>query len=160
MAMADGSNITLMTMCLVLEGDKVLLIERPPEKGFPGYIGAGGKVDFPESIAEGAIREVKEETGLTVTRLIYKGLDEFTDLSEGSRYMVFNYIAVEFEGELLENPPEGKLKWVPVAEALKLPMQGWFRERFPLFFEDGTFEVHKRWDGVQEEALEESIRKL
>ncbi|TAA72375.1 8-oxo-dGTP diphosphatase [Planococcus salinarum] len=158
--MAESSKITLMTMCLVLDGDKVLLIERPPEKGFPGYIGAGGKVDYPESIAEGAIREVKEETGLTVTKLIYKGLDEFTDLSENLRYMVFNYTAAEFEGELLENPPEGKLKWVPVAEALELPMQGWFRERFPLFFEEGTFEVHKRWDGVQKDALKESIRKL
>lgn len=160
MGMAEGSNITLMTMCLVVQEGKVLLIERPPEKGFPGFIGAGGKVDYPESIAEGAIREVKEETGLTVTKLIYKGLDEFTDLSDNLRYMVFNYMAVEFEGELLENPPEGKLKWVPIEEALALPMQDWFRERFPLFFGEGTFEVHKRWDGVQEKALQESVRKL
>lgn len=158
--MADGGKIALMTMCLVLDGDKVLLIERPPEKGFPGFIGAGGKVDFPESITEGAIREVKEETGLSVTKLIYKGLDEFTDLSENLRYMVFNYIAEEFEGELLGNPPEGKLKWVPIKEALELPMQDWFRERFPLFFEEGTFEVHKQWDGVEESALKESVRKL
>lgn len=160
MGMAEGSNITLMTMCLVVQEGKVLLIERPPEKGFPGFIGAGGKVDYPESIAEGAIREVKEETGLTVTKLIYKGLDEFTDLSDNLRYMVFNYVAVEFEGELLEDPPEGKLKWVPIEEALALPMQDWFRERFPLFFGEGTFEVHKRWDGVQEKALQESVRKL
>lgn len=160
MGMAEGSNITLMTMCLVVQEGKVLLIERPPEKGFPGFIGAGGKVEYPESIAEGAIREVKEETGLTVTKLIYKGLDEFTDLSDNLRYMVFNYVAVEFEGELLEDPPEGKLKWVPIEEALALPMQDWFRERFPLFFGEGTFEVHKRWDGVQEKALQESVRKL
>lgn len=158
--MAEKSNITLMTMCLVVQDDKVLLIERPPEKGFPGFIGAGGKVDYPESIAEGAIREVKEETGLTVTKLIYKGLDEFTDLSCNLRYMVFNYVAVEFEGELLEDPPEGNLKWVPIEEVPALPMQDWFRERFPLFFEEGTFEVHKRWDGVQEKAFQESVRKL
>ncbi|WP_203333444.1 8-oxo-dGTP diphosphatase [Planococcus beigongshangi] len=158
--MAEGSNVTLMTMCLVVQEGKVLLIERPPEKGFPGFIGAGGKVDYPESIAEGAIREVKEETGLTVTKLVYKGLDEFTDLSDNLRYMVFNYVAEEFEGELLEDPPEGKLKWVPIEGALDLPMQDWFRERFPLFFEEGTFEVHKRWDGVQEKALQESVRKL
>ncbi len=160
MGMAEGSNVTLMTMCLVVQEGKVLLIERPPEKGFPGFIGAGGKVDYPESIAEGAIREVKEETGLTVTKLVYKGLDEFTDLSDNLRYMVFNYVAEEFEGELLEDPPEGKLKWVPIEGALDLPMQDWFRERFPLFFEEGTFEVHKRWDGVQEKALQESVRKL
>src|SRR5690606_24088627 len=129
--MNESPKVTLMTMCLVVDGDQVLLIDRPPEKGFPGFIGPGGKVDYPESIAEGAIREVKEETGLTVTKLIYKGLDEFTDLSENLRYMVFNYIATEFEGELVENPPEGELKWVPIGEAMELPMQNWFRERFP-----------------------------
>ena len=38
--------------------DKVLLINRPDKLGFPGYLGPGGKVEFPESISEGAVREV------------------------------------------------------------------------------------------------------
>jgi 8-oxo-dGTP diphosphatase len=75
--------------------------------GFPGYIAPGGKVDFPESIVNGAIREVREETGLIVKDIVYKGLEEFCDPSKQLRYMVFNYLATSFEGELLENPPEG-----------------------------------------------------
>lgn len=51
-------KVDLYTMCLVQDGDKVLLLNRPSKKGFPGYIGAGGKVDLPESLTEGAIREV------------------------------------------------------------------------------------------------------
>ena len=33
------------------------------------------------------------------------------------------------------NPPEGELLWVSIDTALNLPMQDWFKERFPLFFE-------------------------
>lgn len=92
-------KVDMFTMCLVQDGDKVLLINRPSERGFPGYIAAGGKVDFPESLTEGAIREVREETGLMVKELIYKGLAEFVDPQQNYRYMVFNYLAKSFEGE-------------------------------------------------------------
>lgn len=132
----------LLTVCMIQSGDEVLLIKRPSKKGFPGYIAPGGKVDFPESLTEGAIREVREETGLTVKNIIYKGLDEYVSTKENVRYMVFNYIATEFEGECTDNPPEGELHWVRIDDALNLPMQDWFKRRFPLFFKPGTFEIH------------------
>lgn len=56
----------LYTMCLVQDKDNILLINRPDKLGFPGYLGPGGKVDFPESITEGAVREIREETELIV----------------------------------------------------------------------------------------------
>jgi 8-oxo-dGTP diphosphatase len=150
----------MYTMCLVQDGDRVLLVNRPSEKGFPGYIGPGGKIDFPESPTDGAIREVLEETGLTVTRLVYKGMAEHVEPQTNYRYMVFNYVATAYEGTLLQNPPEGELLWVPISEALNLPMQPWFKERFPLFFEEGTFEIHAVWDGESKQTLEKTIKKL
>lgn len=147
-------------MCLVQDGDRVLLLNRPDKKGFPGYIGPGGKVDFPESLTEGAIREVREETGLRITGLQYKGLDEYVDPKRNYRYMVFNYLATSFEGELLENPPEGELLWVPIREAMDLPMQSWFKRRFPLFFEPGTFEIFEEWDEEQQRTIREKITRL
>lgn len=59
-------NCKILTMCMIQDGNNILLLNRPIEKGFPGYIAPGGKVDFPESIVGGAIREVREETGLIV----------------------------------------------------------------------------------------------
>ncbi|OPA81236.1 DNA mismatch repair protein MutT [Paenibacillus selenitireducens] len=153
-------EVALYTMCIVRDGDRVLLINRPSKRGFPGYIGPGGKVDFPESLSEGAAREVYEETGLIVKDLIYKGLDEFVDPDKNFRYMVFNYVATSFEGELLEHPPEGELLWVPIQEALDLPMQPWFKRRFPLFFEEGTFEIFEEWDQEHQVTHKEYVRKL
>ncbi len=146
-------KIDLYTMCIVQDKDKVLLLNRPSKLGFPGFLGAGGKVDFPESLTEGAIREVREETGLIVSNLVYKGLDEYVDTEKNYRYMVFNYLAQSFEGELLSNPPEGELLWVSINEALNLPMQPWFKRRFPLYFKEGTFEIYEVWDEENQVTL-------
>ncbi|GBF78520.1 7,8-dihydro-8-oxoguanine triphosphatase [Paenibacillus sp. 598K] len=143
---------------MVQNGSQVLLINRPDHLGFPGFIAPGGKVDFPESIVNGAIREVREETGLIVKDIVYKGLDEFCEPDQGLRYMVFNYLATSFEGELLDHPPEGDLVWVEIEEALKLPMQDWFKRRFPLFFQQGTFEMSFVWSEKRNETIEETIK--
>lgn len=153
----QAKTVQIYTMCMVYDeqNDRVLLVKRPNAKGFPGYIAPGGKVDFPESIVDGAIREVYEETGIQVEALQYKGLAGFSEVGEQLRYMVFNYLATSFSGELLANPPEGELLWVPRHEALSLPMQPWFKERFPLFFAEGTFEYHSIWDKQQDHVLQE-----
>ncbi|MHA7580629.1 NUDIX domain-containing protein [Paenibacillus vandeheii] len=149
----------ILTMCMVWDkqNDQVLLMNRPDRKGFPGYIAPGGKVDFPESIVDGAVREVKEETGLVVKEITYKGLDEFCDPEQGLRYMVFNYLATSFEGELLSEPPEGELLWVSLGQTLELPMQDWFAERFPRFFQAGTFERSVIWEKSTGRTLKETF---
>jgi 8-oxo-dGTP diphosphatase len=149
----------LYTMCMVQNGDKVLLIKRPDSRGFPGFIAPGGKVDFPESLVDGACREVEEETGLSVSNLVFKGIDEYVNPQKNVRYMVFNYWTNTFKGELLLDPPEGELVWVSINDALDLPMQEWFKERFPLFFEDGTFEIQRVWDDHQNKQVELSLLK-
>ena len=152
-------DIKLYTMCIVQnEKNEILLLNRPDNRGFPGYIGPGGKVDFPESLTEGAIREVREETGLQVTNLEYKGLDEHVDPKENERYMVFNYLTKTYEGELLESPPEGELRWVSIEEAMELPMQWWFKRRLPLFFKPETFEIYSKYDSELKQVLELSVK--
>ncbi|WP_339169300.1 8-oxo-dGTP diphosphatase [Paenibacillus sp. FSL R5-0341] len=154
-----NTRIEILTMCMVWDkmNDQVLLMNRPDRKGFPGYIAPGGKVDFPESIVDGAVREVLEETGLAVNEITYKGLDEFCDPEQGLRYMVFNYLATSFEGQLLQDPPEGELLWVPMKQVFDLPMQDWFAERIPRFFQAGTFERSVIWEKSYGRTLQETF---
>src|SRR5690625_6348081 len=89
----EMTKIDLYTMCIVQDEDQVLLVNRPRKLGFPGYLGAGGKVDFPESLTEGVLLEVWGEPGLKVKDLVFKVITDVVILKKNIRYMFFNNIA-------------------------------------------------------------------
>ena len=156
--MNEQVNYKIWTVCMIQNGENVLLLDRQ-HGNFQGFIPPGGKVDFPESIVDSAIREVKEETGLEVRNLVYKGLYEYVNPIAKDRYMVFNYLTKDFKGELLKDAPEGRPIWVNKNEALDLPMQESIRRRFPLFFEEGTFEIQVEWDNERDQENKVTVKK-
>ena len=131
----------IYNMVMVHNEDQVLLLDRQHDD-FSGFIPPGGKVDFPESLTASAIREVKEETGLDVWNLEYKGVQHYVNEEQNVRYLIFYYVTDSFTGTLLTDSREGNPTWFQKSEAMELPMQDVVRTVFPLFFQEGTFELY------------------
>jgi 8-oxo-dGTP diphosphatase len=106
--MARTENVELTVLCLIYDGDRILLQNRA-KKDWQGYTLPGGHVEPGESIVDAVIREMKEETGLTIPNPKLCGLKQFP--IEGGRYLVFLFKAEEYSGELLSSA-EGKMEWV------------------------------------------------
>ena len=85
------------------------------------WIGVGGKLKPCEAPDECLLREVKEETGLTLTEYAFKGIITFvSDRWEDEQ--MFLYEATGYEGELITDCPEGELKWIPAGQIMDLPL--------------------------------------
>lgn len=101
-------SIELTVLCLVHRGGELLLQNRV-KADWHGYAIPGGHVEPGESIVDAVIREMKEETGLTVLRPKLCGVKQFP--IDGGRYLVLLFETEEFTGEL-RSSDEGEMKWV------------------------------------------------
>ena len=72
-----------------------------------------------EPVVDSVIREMKEETGLTIESPRLCGLKEWIN-DDGSRYLVFLFTADKFTGTLTSSS-EGRVFWVEQDELLRLP---------------------------------------
>ena len=85
------------------------------------WIGVGGKFEEGESPFDCARREIKEETGLTVKNLSYRGIVTFVSDLYGTEYMHL-FTATEYDGEIDYDCNEGKLEWVKKEDINSLPI--------------------------------------
>lgn len=107
--------VELTNLCMIKDGDKYLLQNRV-KKDWQGYTFPGGHVEPGESIVQSVIREVKEETGLTLKNPHLVGVKQFW--VESGRYIVFLFSAAKFTGEL-RSSHEGEVGWFTKEEMKK-----------------------------------------
>ena len=114
----------LATLCYVKQNGSTLMIhrnKRPGDIHAGKWNGLGGKFEAGESPEDCVIREVREESGLTVRAPRLHGLLTFVNF-KGNDWYVFVYTANDFEGELAADVAEGGLAWIPDDETLRLPL--------------------------------------
>ena len=117
--MERTEDVILTNMCMIQSGTKVL-VEEKVGKDAGGVTFPGGHVEAHEPIVDAVIREMKEETGLTVEHPQLCGVKDWIN-EDGSRYLVFLFRADRFHGELALSD-EGRVYWVEKDEVLKT---GW-----------------------------------
>ena len=122
--MSRATSTVLTNLCLVEDpkNGKVVLQYRSPEryKKWSGYAFPGGHILEGESIAESVIREVYEETGLTIADPKLVAVKDWS-LDDGGRYIVFCYKATKFTGQL-RSSEEGEVSWVKKDQLEKLDL--------------------------------------
>lgn len=139
------SQVELTNMCMIVnrKQNKVLVQERI--KSWKGICFPGGHVEPGEGILASTIREIKEETGLTVSNLRPCGLVHWYNEDTGERYFVFNFKTETFSGELLTESNEGRNFWVSLDELETMTLSPGLRERLPMFLEESFSEAFGLW---------------
>lgn len=111
----------LTTLCYIEKNDSYLMLHRVKKKkdiNKDKWIGVGGHFEINETPEECLIREVKEETGLTLLSYELRGIVTFILDNNETEYM-FLYTSKEIKGEICKCD-EGELKWIKKSQIYSL----------------------------------------
>ena len=106
--MHKTENVELTVLCLLEDGDKVLLQNRVKDD-WKGYALPGGHVEPGEMFVDAVIREMQEETGLEIRNPRLVGVKQFP--IEDGRYVVLLFKATQWSGTL-KSSDEGTMEWL------------------------------------------------
>ncbi|MCR5588884.1 MAG: 8-oxo-dGTP diphosphatase [Bacteroidales bacterium] len=103
------------TLCYIDNGDSYLMLHRVKKANDASHgkwIGVGGKCEVDESPDECMLREVREETGLAITKWHYRGIVTFISDTWPNEYMHI-FTATAWAGEPdMSIDDEGTLAWI------------------------------------------------
>ena len=138
---APRAKTIAATLCYVRSGGRTLMLHRNKKEGdvhLGKWNGLGGKMDPGESPEDCVVREVREESGLTVFDARLRGVLTFPAFRDGEDWLVFAYTATRFDGEVGECA-EGTLEWIEDAKILSLPLWEGDRVFLPWLSQDRFF---------------------
>jgi 8-oxo-dGTP diphosphatase len=141
--MAASENATLTALCMIYDGNKILLQDRLKED-WRGLTFPGGHVEEKESFVKAIIREIMEETGLTIQNPQICGIKQF-EADDGGRYVVLLFKANQFSGQLTSSE-EGKMVWVDRNDLEKLPVAKGFFDTLKIYDDTNLMELIYEYD--------------
>ena len=146
------------TLChLEQDGCYLMLhrVKKEHDENHDKWVGIGGKFEPGESPEDCAVREVREETGLTMKSWAYRGIVTFVSDEWGTEYMHLFHSA-DFEGSV-KDCDEGVLEWVDKRALYDLPIWEGDKIFLRLLDEDRPFfslKLRYRGDRLMEAVLD------
>lgn len=132
--------MTLTTLCYIKKDDKTLMLHRVKKQNdiHEGkWNGLGGHIEKGETPEECIIREVYEESNLTIKNPLLRGILTFPLFDDFEDEYTFLFTATDFKGEIIDSP-EGNLEWIEDSKVLDLNLWEGDKE-FLKWLEDGRF---------------------
>ena len=108
--MPRRETVVLTNVCMVYDNQGNILVEDRKDEHWGGVALPGGHVEPGEEFVKSVIREVYEETGLTIESPKLCGVKQFTHY-DGSRYIVFLFKTNVFSGTV-KSSDEGEVFWL------------------------------------------------
>ena len=124
------------TVCYLKKDNKVLMLKFTKKCG-QVYAPPGGKFEKGETPLDCILRELREETGLTLINPRLQGISYWQDSYEG---IIFIYTACDYEGNICLDSLEGKLEWIDLDKLLSIKQFEQNEKFTPYLFKDELFE--------------------
>ncbi len=115
-----SDRVIIGSLCYVIRDGKVLLLKRarPPHVGL--WSPPGGKMQVGESPQECVIREIREETGLSIQQPELRAIMTVVDIAIPVHWQLFVFRTNQFEGDIIPSE-EGELRWIDLHDLGSLP---------------------------------------
>ena len=140
----------LTNMCMIYNGTKVVVQDRVGDN-WTGIAFPGGHVEDKESFTDAVIREIYEETGLTISHPKLCGIKNwFRD--DGTRYIVLLYKTDEFSG-MLNDSDEGEVFWAELSELKSMDLASGMTELIDCYTHEDISELYYVLDGTEHRCV-------
>lgn len=134
-----SEQVKLMNLCMVTDAHGRVLVQNRRKNDWDGLTFPGGKVEQGEALTASVIREVREETGLTIIEPRLCGCTSWYD-AEARRNIVFLYRTDQFSGTLRDSQ-EGHMEWMDREQLLKGQFAFGMDEMLHVFLEENKTEM-------------------
>lgn len=118
-------RIKLTIMCMVYNEDGSFLVENRIKQDWPGLTFPGGHVEDDEFIENAVIREMKEETGLTISNIEPRGYIEWNDFGDDVRHLAMLFRTKCYSGSI-QSSKEGDIFFIKESDIEKYPLSNDF----------------------------------